>query len=149
LDGLANYIAAHAREFLAPTPLHCRLETPLESGELILSAQQRHHLFLAFKEALTNVVRHAGATQVAIELQVRDGALLLVVSDNGVGLSGAQPGRGRRGLNQMRQRLETIGGTCEISNAPGGGTTVRLKSPLQARAFSFPESSPSAPDELK
>lgn len=130
LEGLVNYIAEYAREFLGSTGLRCHLEMPLESSRLVLNASQRHHLFLAFKEAVTNVVRHSGATDINITLRLESARLMLAVADNGVGYAASEVKVGRRGLTHMRQRLKAIGGDCEISNPDGGGTVVRFVLPL-------------------
>jgi signal transduction histidine kinase len=80
------------------------------------------------QEALTNVVRHAGARRCAARLALRDGAVQLEVSDDGLGLP---PARGRGvGLASMRERAEELGGTCVVEPLPAGGTRVRATLPL-------------------
>ena len=79
------------------------------------------------QEALTNVVRHAGARSCAIRLSVGDDALDLEVADDGRGLPA---GRGRGvGLASMRERAEELGGSLELLDRPGGGTVVRAVLP--------------------
>ena len=100
----------------------------------MVTAEVRHNVFLAFKEALHNAIKHAGASEVRICLTVEPAAFTLVVEDNGKGfasealLTGAphgQPGHGTgNGLANMRHRLAEIGGRCEIESAPGKGTKV-------------------------
>jgi signal transduction histidine kinase len=83
----------------------------------------RHNVFLAFKEALHNVVKHAGATEVVIRLTTAAEGFALRVCDNGRGFDPgsvpARPGRGN-GLKNMRQRLEQSGGQCRIHSTPTG-----------------------------
>ncbi len=74
------------------------------------------------QEALTNVVRHAGATEVRVSLGVVPGGFALEVVDDGVGLTGP-PGNGRNG---MEERTMLVRGRLEIGPAPGGGTRVHL-----------------------
>lgn len=74
------------------------------------------------REALTNVVRHAGATEVGVIVQLVGGALSVEVTDDGVGLE--DTGRSS-GLGNLRRRAETHGGTLELSVPPGGGTRLR------------------------
>ena len=82
------------------------------------------------QEAMTNVVRHAGAgrCRVGMSLEEGTGSLSLEVEDDGRGI-GSSPGSGV-GLHSMRERAEELGGTCVIGPAPSGGTRVRAELPL-------------------
>lgn len=93
-----------------------------------MTSEARHNLFLALKEALNNVVKHSRATEVNIGISVRETGIELVVKDNGCGFSTGASNRmvPGNGLGNMRQRLEKIGGRCDIVSAPGEGTTVRF-----------------------
>ena len=84
-------------------------------------------LFRVLQEALANVLRHAHASQVEVELRRSANACTLTVRDNGIGLPpGATPGCGLRG---MRERAATRGGTVDMHSAPGQGSTITLKLP--------------------
>ncbi|WP_244876230.1 sensor histidine kinase [Winogradskya consettensis] len=79
------------------------------------------------QEALTNIRRHAGATEVTVVLAYAVGRVRLTVRDNGCGFTGGEsPGFG---LNGMRSRAEQAGGTLSVRSAPGQGTTVELEVP--------------------
>jgi len=107
----------------------------------------RHNLFLAFKEALNNVVKHAHATEVRVALSFEPQQLTILLADNGRGLpapvAGApgtsvgqslnQTGQGN-GLKNMESRLEKIGGRCEWQSEPGKGTSVTFVVPLKPGA---------------
>jgi PAS domain S-box-containing protein len=84
------------------------------------------------QEALTNIARHARATDVAVLLEVRDRTLCVRVRDNGVGLR-RQPGGGEKshGLLGMKERAQTLGGSATISSSPEGGTLVEIAIPLE------------------
>ena len=101
-------------------------------------------MFLAFKEALHNVVKHSGATEVAIRLTTTAAGFSLLVCDNGLGFDPAsvpkRPGRGN-GLKNMRQRLEQSGGRCEIRST-SAGTDVELFVALTQAGRSEPHSHP-------
>ena len=89
-------------------------------------------LFRITQEALNNIGKHAGATQVSVELACRGKELLLSVSDNGAGFD---PGGGRAagrgiGLGSMRERAEAVGGAMELRSAPGAGTRLGVRAPL-------------------
>jgi len=135
LDGLASYLCEFAQEFLEADNIRCRLDIPSQLPAWLLSAESRHNLFLASKEALNNIARHAQATEVRIALQVSDSAFDLLIEDNGRGFSTESaapttPGVGAKatgnGLTNMRKRLEQIGGSFEITSQPGGGTRIRF-----------------------
>jgi signal transduction histidine kinase len=88
-------------------------------------------VFLAAKEAVTNVVRHAQATYVHVRLKLEPGAFALEIEDNGRGTAGLAEttARSRNGLGNMRKRMEEIGGIFAIGPAAGSGTLVRLTVP--------------------
>jgi signal transduction histidine kinase len=100
-----------------------------------LSAETRHNVFLAFKEALNNSVKHANATEVKITLAIADSSFSLSVEDNGRAFSEASIAAGN-GIGNMRRRLADIGGTCQIESVPGKGTTVTFNVPVPARKVS-------------
>ncbi len=89
-----------------------------------LTAETRHNLFLALKEALHNAVKHSGATEVCVALTLDDRALTLSVGDNGRGFDLAAANSNGNGLENMRRRLQQIGGRCEIVSAPGQGVRI-------------------------
>ncbi|MGH3145095.1 MAG: GAF domain-containing sensor histidine kinase, partial [Rubrobacter sp.] len=80
------------------------------------------------QEALTNVVRHAGARNCTVRLSPRDGALDLEVTDDGVGLP--ENRTAGVGLSSMRERAAELGGTCVVESIPSGGTRVLARLPL-------------------
>jgi signal transduction histidine kinase len=91
--------------------------------------------FRVAQEALTNVVRHARAQHVWIELSQREGLLELVVRDDGAGFDVMQTleratGAGNLGLLGMKERVEILGGTLEIDSQPGQGTRIRISLPV-------------------
>jgi len=130
VTSLSDYFCGYAQEFLQPTPIRCRLDVARELPVNILDARQRHSLFLAFKEALTNVLRHSQATEVCIRISVATGNLLVVVEDNGQGLRTPPASPGADGLANMSRRVTQLGGQCKIEGMPGGGTCVRFILPL-------------------
>jgi signal transduction histidine kinase len=81
------------------------------------------------QEALHNALRHAGARHVGVSAHQRDGALVLEVTDDGVGFDPDRAELRSRhlGLTSMEERARELGGHIEIRSAPGRGTTVRLE----------------------
>jgi len=84
-----------------------------------------------FKEALANVVRHSGASEVRLAIHINNRVLQVVVADNGHGLRKSDPTTGgQEGVASMRRRVEKMGGSFEIIGADGQGTTVKFSVPL-------------------
>jgi signal transduction histidine kinase/ligand-binding sensor domain-containing protein len=143
LDSLVTYLGRFAQSYLSATSLRCRLDLPLSLPSAALTSEVRHNVFLAFKEALNNIVKHAAATEVRLNLELEPDGFILTVNDNGRGFDpkqrslGSDPAGPRvaagNGLPNMRKRLEELGGRCEWDTAPGEGTRVRLVVPTQLR----------------
>lgn len=107
-----------------------RLELDLELGERRLDAEIETIAYRVAQEALTNVVKHAAATGVRLELRTTAAALELCVSDDGRGLE--KPERsGGYGITGMRERAEIGGGSLRVEGRDSGGTTVALTLPLR------------------
>jgi PAS domain S-box-containing protein len=88
-------------------------------------------LFRVAQEALSNLIRHAGAGKASVQLRQQDGGLLLAVHDDGHGFNPKRPEAARRlGLASMRERLRMVNGTLDIDSAPGSGTTVIAWAPV-------------------
>ena len=140
---LATYFCQYAQHFLKATPVRCHLEVARDLPAAPLNAEQRHNLFLAFKEALSNVVRHSGATDLWLTISALAGLLSVTLSDNGRGLdaAGSQAGNGADGLGNMQRRLLELGGHCEVAGSRGQGTTVAFKVPLKTPAKTGPDNS--------
>jgi signal transduction histidine kinase len=90
LESLFDYLARFAHEFLTPARIRCRLQVPVEFPDRPVRSEVRHNLFMAFKESLNNIVRHSGATEVLVTIDLEGNHLRLAVRDNGHGLPGAQ-----------------------------------------------------------
>ncbi len=134
LDSLASYLGRFAQDFVAAAGLRCRLDVPVRLPPWPLTAEMRHNVFLAFKEALHNTLKHAGASEVRISLALEPAAFSLTVEDDGRGFdpeavaANLPPDSNRiargDGIANMRQRLAALGGRCEIHSRPGNGTRV-------------------------
>ena len=138
-NGLMDYVSAYAEDFLRTAGVRCRMDFPVTLPEARVDAELRYNLFLALKEALNNVVKHARATEVWLRLRVEASGFTLIVEDNGQGFaaagdaaesSGAPAGAERihsgSGLTNMEKRLSSVGGRCQIYGQPGQGTRVEM-----------------------
>ena len=130
LDHLANYLFQHTQEYFQNTGVRCRLDFPAQLPERSVTTKERHNLFMAVKEALNNVLKHARATEVRVSLAAENGKLAITINDNGTGFSRDQERSSGDGLRNMKQRLEQIGGQLAVESSPGQGTTVRMEAKL-------------------
>jgi signal transduction histidine kinase len=130
LEGLANYACKYAQDYFALAQIRYRAELPAVPPTPI-PPEVRHNVFLAFKEAVNNVVKHAKATEAHVKLQLEPDKFILIVEDNGKGLGNLEGKKLRNGLKNMRKRLADVRGEFEIAPAANGGTVVTLTVPLQ------------------
>ena len=130
LDSLVTYVCKYAQDYLALADLRYRLDVPSTLPASPLRPEIRHNVFLAAKEAITNVVRHAQAKSVWLRLKLEPGRFTLEIEDDGCGLPDADKPSTRNGLKNMRKRMEEAGGAFAISPTPEHGTIVRLTAPL-------------------
>jgi len=114
---------------------------PDADQDLKLGAEMRREIYLVFKEAVNNIVRHADCTQAEIDFSRERDWLALRVSDNGKGLPACDAGGGH-GLVNMRTRAQALGGEVRIDSVAARGTTVTLRVPV-VRARAFPWRTPS------
>lgn len=127
---MVSYFSIYAERFLGLANITWVLEGPFEADHYVVDSRHRHQLFLAFKEALTNVVRHAEATEVRLDIQMKQKQIRLTISDNGQGWAKGDRIEGMDGVSNMRTRLQKLGGRFEISSKAGAGTVVRFDVPL-------------------
>lgn len=94
-----------------------------------LTEARQEAVYRIAQEAMHNALRHAGARRIDVTMSVRNGSVVLQVSDDGVGFDPASSrGAGRKlGVSSMRERAGASGGRLEVASRPGGGTTVRLE----------------------
>ena len=130
LASLVSYSCLYADRFLKLASIRCRLKGAVNMPDRTVNPVHRHELFLAFKEALTNVVRHSGAAEVRLGFQLIGDRLRLSIADNGGGLGAENSKQGSDGLDNMRLRVEKMGGRFAITSEPGRGTTLRFYVPL-------------------
>jgi two-component system sensor histidine kinase UhpB len=134
--GLTTALAQEARRFQARTGIPCEVSLP-EDG-LELPGEVAVAVFRIFQEALTNVARHAQASQVRATLRADADRVFLRVEDNGRGIEpGALANTKSLGLLGMRERATVLGGEVLIEPLPGGGTGVALQLPRTADETRF------------
>lgn len=128
--GLVSAIEWQAGEFQKRTNICCKVV--FGNDELLAGKEQATALFRIFQEALTNVLRHAEATDVAVYLEEKDGNVTMIVEDNGKGISKEDLSKPRSfGLLGMRERARALGGDVQVEGGPGGGTKLKVNIPLR------------------
>lgn len=132
--GLAAALEWQANEFQNRTGIRCDVQAELPDVQLEQDLSTA--LFRIFQETLTNIIRHAGATQVKVNLKVNEGRIILEVEDNGRGISRAEVNNTKSmGLLGMRERAALLGGTFKIGRVGRpGGTRLTVTLPLPADA---------------
>jgi two-component system, NarL family, sensor histidine kinase DevS len=126
--GLAAALRALAEEASARGDFD--VETDIEIVEK-LSGEEERAVFRLVQEALNNVLKHASARSANVSAQLIDHQVRIVVRDDGRGFDPGSPA-GNRGLLGMRERVELLGGEIEVSSAPGGGTRISARVPVQS-----------------
>jgi len=126
--GLVEAIEWQARQFEARTGIVCQRSGFIDN--VSLNQEQSTALFRVFQEALTNVLRHAGATLVDITLVEEEDEFVLAISDNGKGITRIE--KSGLGLLGMQERVRLVGGTIEIRGLKGAGTTIAVRIPIES-----------------
>jgi signal transduction histidine kinase len=129
LDHLGVHLAGIAEEVLRDSGVQARIEIPTDLPDVVLGSDFRHHLSLAVKEALHNVVRHAAPCRASLKVVAEPGQLRVTVADTGPGFIRGG-GSCRHGLRNLEERIGRMGGKVLIASAPGSGTIVEFLCPL-------------------
>ena len=135
LTELVAYLSQFFLECFRRTAIRPRLQVMENISEHSLSPEARHHLFLAVKEAINNVIKHSHATEVTLTLREADGIFEVRLQDDGVGFSMESAARSnRQGLTNMRTRIRELSGELELQSEPGKGALICLRIPVASAA---------------
>ena len=127
--GLPAALEWQAEEFQKRTGMECRTSVP--ASEFDLNKEKSTNLYRIVQESLTNVIRHANATKVEINLHEEDGKLVLEVVDNGKGITKAAISDSKSfGLIGIKERVHSLGGEVDIAGAPNEGTRLMVRMPI-------------------
>ena len=125
VESLIAYVRAYAKEYFDNTNITCTVHVQ-RLPSVQISGEKRRNIFLGIKEALHNIVKHAQATEVRIDVEASDHVLTIGISDNGVGLDPDKIRKFGNGLNNMKRRMESIEGSWEIIGGQGTKVVFRL-----------------------
>ena len=132
LIDLTQRMRQFAGDVLAARQIEFTFTAPGLESDIRIETDVRREVFLIFKEAINNAVRHSECSSMEIRFGVTDNHLKLKVSDNGRSFDPARASSGH-GLASMKQRAESIGGALEILGQAGQGTNIALEVPLGRR----------------
>ncbi|QTN32899.1 PAS domain S-box protein [Akkermansiaceae bacterium] len=131
--GLIPTLQAFLKQFMEETGIRVRLK--VFAGIEQSTDTVRTGLFRVAQEALTNVARHAKASQVEVSIRLVDGVIRMEIKDDGQGFDNTGTSTGKRknrlGLLGMRERVEMMGGVFQVESAPGEPTTIRVEVPAE------------------
>jgi signal transduction histidine kinase len=129
LSDLSQRMRHFASDVFTARQIDFRFLAPAAELDIKVGANVRREVFLVFKEAVNNIVRHSRCSEAVIELSAGPSGLVLKLSDNGRGLDSSLRREGH-GLISMRERTEGLGGRLEIASQAGQGTTLTVSVPL-------------------
>jgi signal transduction histidine kinase len=125
VDNLISYIRSYALEYFENTPIYCRVYIPERIDKIEVSGDKRRNIFLCVKETLNNAMKHSGATELKINIAIKD-KLEIFITDNGVGIDLQRLRQFGNGLKNIAKRMESIGGSYKIENQNGTITILSL-----------------------
>jgi len=126
LEGLVAYVRRFAFEYLEPSAVNCVFDLPGELPNRALSVEVRRNVYLVVREALHNVVKHAGATTVWVNLEMNEQGFRIRIKDDGSGFNPSKLEFPGNGLTNMKKRMNDIGGELVIRSKAGEGTEIKL-----------------------
>jgi signal transduction histidine kinase/ligand-binding sensor domain-containing protein len=133
LAHLIDYMGQYAADYLRAAGVRCLLDVPEQLPSRGVTSNVRHNVFLVVKEALQNIVKHAGATEVWLRVNATDRELRIVIEDNGCGFNQAPADALADGLRNMSQRMNDLGGECRVQSRVGAGTQIMATLPWPPR----------------
>jgi signal transduction histidine kinase/ligand-binding sensor domain-containing protein len=132
LTDLVHYLCRYAEDYFEGSSAICVFDLPQEIPRIVLPPEVRHHVFLASKEALNNILKHANASRIKLQVTLGSGEFRIAIEDDGCGFSVSSPPKrvgGGNGLENMKERLRRIGGRLEYRSQPGQGTGIIFIAP--------------------
>lgn len=136
LASLIDYLSRMVSTLCARVGMLCYVDASRVGDTIFVSSDQRHQVTLAVREALTNALKHAGASEIQFQIKYEPNVLKITIHDNGRGFSTAKTSEVSQGngLVNMQQRLGSIHGHCYIDSSTDGGTRVVFEFPILLRS---------------
>ncbi len=141
LESLTRRMREFLDEFMQPAGIDFSWNLSPPPSGLRLTLNSRRQIFLIYKECMHNILKHSGCRNVFVTFEVSDRDATLTVADDGTGLDFCQD-QGRsttsrvgNGLTNMRRRAQSLGGSVDIGNRPGGGCRIVVRLPVRKHSF--------------
>ena len=128
--GLAHRSKQYAERMLALSGVQYRVHCMVEGQDGPIDPATKRDLYLFLREALNNAIKYSQASNIEVDLIVREGRVLVQVKDNGIGFNVPRALRSGNGLRNLKERADRMKGELVITSEPGGGTLIRLQVPL-------------------
>lgn len=129
LNDIADRMREHAQKFLDAHDIDYQLNIPRNLPVIEMDIESRRNVYLIFKEAINNALKHSECTRMEISFLADSEKMTLLVVDNGVGFEVSEKINSGVGLGSMKKRAADIGGTIQITATPGKGTKVSFELP--------------------
>jgi two-component sensor histidine kinase len=133
LESLVSFLCQMVQSLCAAAGICCRLNVPVNIQPVPFSSETRHQICMIVKEAVNNAIKYSGTDEIILEIHHNDTEMNLVVTDRGKGFDlRSKCGKGC-GLDNMGRRTESLGGSLEIHTAPGTGTRLAFRFPINGK----------------
>ena len=132
-EGLRGAVEQQVAQFSRLSGIACQLDADaIATDGKVVGGGMDKVVYRILQESLSNIARHAQASQVSVGIRRAEDRLSLTVRDNGIGIGAAPaPARGGNGLRGMAERVSEAGGQFDVATAPGMGTALTMSLPLQ------------------
>jgi signal transduction histidine kinase len=138
LESSIAYLREHAARQFEPASINAAFDFPQTIPALRVSAMFRRNTAMIVKEAINNLLKHSGARNASLKVEVTDTFLTIALVDDGRGFDPAKPRHTRSGMGNMRQRVEDLQGALKMDAAPGAGTKIRIRIPIPRAGSQLP-----------
>lgn len=129
LAELISYIRSYTMEYITGQGMACIANIPANLPDVQVDGETRSNIFLSLKETLNNIVRHAGASEVQLDISIKSNSLVIMIRDNGKGIDWNNIRKFSNGLNNIRERMKNSKGTASFKT--DHGTSVIFTIPLK------------------
>jgi len=133
IESLVSFMRNYTSNFLDETPIQWSFNADQDWGNIIIKPDFRRNFIMCFKEALNNIIKHANASQIEINIALINDIFTVSVQDNGKGFDINKSHTISNGLQNMKKRMENIAASCNIHSNLGKGTTTIFSIKIKAK----------------
>ncbi|MBK9420211.1 MAG: hypothetical protein IPN44_04065 [Flavobacteriales bacterium] len=131
VEDLVVYATNHVRRSMDEHGISLQVRTPGPWPDGLLTSEQRRNIFLVIKEATHNIVKHAGAKNVELSMDMEGHLLAVRIADDGIGMPATTRAEQGNGLRNMARRMQALQGELEFRNGENAGTLIRFRTPCK------------------